>query len=167
MTFDEVLFWSRVLHGRGVLAQARRRLRTGRWVPSDLERRLAALLWQGVPPQANLEPHTLPDRARQVTAWSARLRLALLAGGWPEPGEEGVDKTVEELRLPEVLTAMLGIAMMIEPWEAELALHYRADPGRFRTDRPEVFGAIDYAEEVLCEYSHIMELLDEIAYVAS
>lgn len=66
--------------------------------------------------------------------------------------------------LAEVLTAILRIAMMIEPCEQEILAHYGQGvrAAEFVAEHPEAFAAIDDAEEILCEPSHILDLLDEI-----
>ncbi|MFB7719897.1 hypothetical protein [Nocardia sp. NPDC056100] len=168
MKFDTELFIVRTAHGRATVVEARRQLRSRSWVPSAVEQRVAYLLCHGSSPMENLDPYPLPaalwDRLCKVTAWSSRLRLAVLAGGWTEPGEETIDLVPDQVRLIDVLTAILQITTMIEPWEEEFRAHYQqaGGPTGFQTDHPGAFAAIEDAEEVLFEPSHIMDLLDEI-----
>ncbi|MFF2555199.1 hypothetical protein ACFVUS_29640 [Nocardia sp. NPDC058058] len=129
---------------------------------------MAYLLSQGAGPGENLEPYPPTsatwDRIRKVTAWSALLRLAILAGGWPEPGETVTDLVSGQVRLSDVLSAILQITAMIEPCEEEFRTHYQrpGGPAAFCADHPDAFAAIEDAEEILCDPSHILDLLDEI-----
>ncbi|MFF2085026.1 hypothetical protein ACFVVM_14725 [Nocardia sp. NPDC058176] len=165
---DLTAFNARVMHARAIVVEARRQLRRGSWIPADFERHVAYLLCNGSYPMVNLEPYPLPssiwDRAHRVSAWSSRLRLSILAGGWTEPDLDTDAVIPAQMRLADILTAMWQIGVLVEPWAEELRCHYPRFDGaaEFIDAHPDVYAAIETAEEVFDEPAHLRDLLDEI-----
>lgn len=98
---------------------AERHLRSGQWLPTTTESRIAADLAAVTRvPSLNVPPHTDEPvwwRLQRLTHWPAGIRLGMLAGQWPlDLGGEPAPDTVADL--PGLLTGLYGLLALTEQW---------------------------------------------------
>jgi hypothetical protein len=132
-------------------------LTNGTWVPSSVERQIAADVGAGtrLPAVLGGPPYVKMPMWRRLGAlamWAPVLRLGLAAGGWHMPAAPPKLPTSGMLvDLPCFLAALYGPAQVLEEWSQRL---HALDRGGTRDEEQ---AASDLAEEV----PHLGEGLDD------
>lgn len=101
---------------------AERDLASYAWVPTEVERRIAADVTYGTKaPAAGLPPYVkdpLWVRLQRLAVWAPVIRLAMSAGRWQLPeGTVAPPPAGAPVNLPGLLAALYGPARLVEQWQ--------------------------------------------------